>query len=204
MPAEAYRIFTTPQFPEAQTPPSTFPAFAYFGREPYSYIQRVENRYQFTDNFSWTKGKHGMKFGGDFNYLPITATFTVNYGGVYDFGALSAANSFGSAYPVLAGALPTNFPIPDSRLCSPTASAFPEISSRAWQSERFVLQQTARIVLAGFLARSSQPHAELWPALRRGISATVQASARSCSSRIQRTGTAEGHQDRLEQYPTAY
>jgi len=28
-----------------------------------------------------------MKFGGDVNYLPLTATFTVNYGGVYDFGA---------------------------------------------------------------------------------------------------------------------
>ena len=26
-----------------------------------------------------------MKFGGDFNYLPLSATFTVNYGGVYDF-----------------------------------------------------------------------------------------------------------------------
>jgi hypothetical protein len=66
------------------------PGYAYFGREPYSYIQRTEQRYQFTDNFSWTRGKHGMKFGGDFNYIPLTATFTVNYGGVYDFGALSA------------------------------------------------------------------------------------------------------------------
>ena len=31
-----------------------------------------------------------MKFGADFNYIPLTATFTVNYGGVYDFGAFSA------------------------------------------------------------------------------------------------------------------
>jgi hypothetical protein len=67
------------------------PGFAYFGREPYSYIQRTEQRYQFTDNFSWTRGRHGMKFGGDFNYIPLTATFTVNYGGVYDFGSLSAS-----------------------------------------------------------------------------------------------------------------
>ena len=57
------------------------PGFGYFGREPYSYIQRVEKRYQFTDNFSWTVGRHDTKFGGDFNYLPLTATFTVNYGG---------------------------------------------------------------------------------------------------------------------------
>ena len=38
-----------------------------------------------------------MKFGGDFNYIPITATFTVNYGGVYDFGGLSASEVIPSA-----------------------------------------------------------------------------------------------------------
>src|SRR6202007_3038938 len=32
------------------------------------------------------------KFGVDFNYLPLKAIFTVNYGGVYDFGAFSAEN----------------------------------------------------------------------------------------------------------------
>jgi Carboxypeptidase regulatory-like domain/TonB dependent receptor len=73
------------------------PGFAYFGREPYSYIQRTEQRYQFTDNFSLTRGRHGMKFGVDFNYIPITATFTVNYGGVYDFGGLSASQVIPSA-----------------------------------------------------------------------------------------------------------
>ncbi len=66
---------------------------AYFGREPYSFIQRVEQRYQFTDNFSWTVGRHNMKFGGDLNYLPLTATFTVNYGGVYDFSDISATQT---------------------------------------------------------------------------------------------------------------
>ena len=72
-------------------PAVNIPGYAYFGREPYSYIQRVEKRYQFTDNFSWTMGRHNTKFGVDFNYIPITATFTVNYGGVYDFGSVSAA-----------------------------------------------------------------------------------------------------------------
>jgi hypothetical protein len=67
------------------------PGFAYFGREPYSYIQRTEQRYQFSDNFSWTIGRHNTKFGGDFNYLPLKAVFTVNYGGVFDFGPLDAA-----------------------------------------------------------------------------------------------------------------
>jgi hypothetical protein len=69
------------------TPAVNIPGAAFFGREPYSFIQRVEQRYQFTDNFSWTMGRHNTKFGGDFNYIPTTATFTVNYGGVYDFGS---------------------------------------------------------------------------------------------------------------------
>jgi len=79
------------------------PGYAFFGREPYSYIDRVEQRYQFTDNFSWTLGRHNTKFGVDFNYIPTTATFTVNYGGVYDFGALGLFPSpFPSFSPVQA------------------------------------------------------------------------------------------------------
>ena len=54
------------------------PGFAFFGREPYSYIQRTEQRYQFTDNFSWTIGQHATKFGAHFNYIPLKAIFTVN------------------------------------------------------------------------------------------------------------------------------
>jgi hypothetical protein len=83
------------------------PGYAYFGREPYSYVQRVEQRYQFIDNFSWTVGRHSTKFGGDFNYLPLTATFTVNYGGLYDFGALGA-DSLGFSNLCSANGLPGN------------------------------------------------------------------------------------------------
>jgi outer membrane receptor protein involved in Fe transport len=67
------------------------PGIGFTGREPYSYIQRTEQRYQFADNFSWTIGRHDTKFGVDFNYIPVDATFTVNYGGVYTFGGLAAA-----------------------------------------------------------------------------------------------------------------
>ncbi len=83
--------FYNTETPLGSNPAVNIPGYAYFGREPYSYIQRVEQRYQFTDNFSWTFGRHQTKFGVDFNYLPITAIFTVNYGGVYDFGGISAA-----------------------------------------------------------------------------------------------------------------
>jgi hypothetical protein len=76
--------------------------FAFFGREPYSYIQRTEQRYQFTDNFSWTIRRHATKFGVDFNYIPVTATFTVNYGGVYDFGSITPVPGAPSLNPVQA------------------------------------------------------------------------------------------------------
>ena len=94
------------------------PGFAYFGREPYSYVQRVEQRYQFTDNFSWTVGRHNTKFGVDFNYLPVDATFTVNYGGLYDFGATNAA-TLGFTNPC---------PAPIATLC-PTFPAFTPVQS---------------------------------------------------------------------------
>jgi hypothetical protein len=86
--------------PDGSDPAMNVTGFAYFGREPYSYIQRTEQRYQFMDNFSWAIGRHNLKFGGDFSYLPLDATFTVNYGGVYDFGSVPI---FPSPFPVLNG-----------------------------------------------------------------------------------------------------
>jgi len=100
--------FYNTQIPGGADVAVNIPGFAFFGREPYSFIQRVEQRYQFTDNFSWTIGRHDTKFGGDFDYIPITATFTVNYGGEYYFGsvtpaaglpALSAVQAYGAGIP---------------------------------------------------------------------------------------------------------
>ncbi len=92
--------FYNTQIPGGADPAINIPGFAYFGREPYSYIQRTEQRYQFTDNFSWTIGSHNTKFGADFNYIPLKATFTVNYGGVYDFGSIAA---YPQPFPILNG-----------------------------------------------------------------------------------------------------
>ena len=68
------------------------PGFAFFGREPFSFVNRVEQRHQMADNFSWIKGNHSIKFGADVNYLPITADFTVNFGGIYNFGELTGSS----------------------------------------------------------------------------------------------------------------
>ncbi len=64
--------------------------FAFSGREPFSYLHRTEQRQQVNDKFSWMTGRHIFKFGGDFNYIPITADFTINFGALYNFASLSA------------------------------------------------------------------------------------------------------------------
>ena len=105
-----YEYFYNTQIPGGSDPAVNIPGYAYFGREPYSYIKRVEQRYQFKDNFAWTLGRHDTKFGGDFNYLPLSATFTVNYGGVYDIANIPASEvaDFGFINPA-PGVLP-DFP----------------------------------------------------------------------------------------------
>jgi hypothetical protein len=102
--------FYNTQIPGGSDPAINITGLAYFGREPYSYVQRVEQRYQFTDNFSWSIGRHNTKFGIDFNYIPLTATFTVNYGGVYDFGGFSSAN-LGFVSPVPGDPFPNLSPV---------------------------------------------------------------------------------------------
>ena len=84
--------FYNSAIPGGSDPAVNITGFAYFGREPYSYIQRTEGRYQFTDNLSWNIGTHNTKLGADFDYIPLKAVFTVNYGGVYDFGSFNATN----------------------------------------------------------------------------------------------------------------
>jgi Carboxypeptidase regulatory-like domain/TonB dependent receptor-like, beta-barrel len=93
--------FYNTAIPGGSVPAVNIPGFGNFGREPYSYIQRTEQRYQFSDNLSWTLGRHNTKLGADFNYIPLKAIFTVNYGGVYDFGPFSAANLGFTGFPDL-------------------------------------------------------------------------------------------------------
>src|SRR2546426_2173021 len=70
--------------------------FAFFGREPFSTVDRIERRYQWTDNVSWLKGHHTFKFGGDINWIQLrsskTQIFELNFGGLFNFGGLTASN----------------------------------------------------------------------------------------------------------------
>jgi len=88
------------------------PGYAFFGREPFSFVRRTEKRFQFVDNFAISTGKHTFKFGTDINYLPVQADFTVNFGGLFNFGAV---NPFPSPFPAFSPVqayglgLPQNF-----------------------------------------------------------------------------------------------
>jgi hypothetical protein len=97
--------------PGASNVAVNIPGVAFFGREPFSFVQRVEKRNQFTDNFTWTVGKHTFKFGGDVNYLPLVADFTVNFGGIYNFGSVALPGLPFQLDPVQAygAGLPQNF-----------------------------------------------------------------------------------------------
>src|ERR1700733_6020130 len=92
--------------PGGSDPAVNIAGAAYFGREPFSTEDRLEKRYQLTDNLTWIKGKHSLKFGVDFNFIqlqsPSSQIFTLNYGGVYDFGSVSIAAGAPSLSPVQA------------------------------------------------------------------------------------------------------
>jgi hypothetical protein len=74
------------------------PGYAYFGREPYSTVDRIERRTEFSDNDTIIHGRHTFKFGGDFNLIQLRSAkqqiFELDFGGDVNFGGLSA-DTFG-------------------------------------------------------------------------------------------------------------
>jgi hypothetical protein len=69
--------------------------YAFFGREPFSTVDRTEIRYQWIDNVSFSLGSHILKMGVDFNVIQLgtkkSQIFELNFGGLYNFGALTAS-----------------------------------------------------------------------------------------------------------------
>ncbi|HEY6269436.1 MAG TPA: carboxypeptidase regulatory-like domain-containing protein, partial [Candidatus Acidoferrum sp.] len=91
------------------------PGFGYFGREPYSTVDRIERRFQFTDNVSLVRGKHTFKMGGDVNIIQLRSKkqqiFELDFGGVANFGGLSL---FGLSVPSTTGLQSYGLGIPTS------------------------------------------------------------------------------------------
>ena len=74
---------------------------AFMGSNPFSPVDRTEKRFQFTDNVNFAVGNHNLKFGGDFNFIDITARFDLNFPGLFNFGSVagSTLNNFIGALP---------------------------------------------------------------------------------------------------------
>ena len=76
------------------------PGFAYFGKTPFSVVDRVEDQSQLQDNFTYTRGAHTLKTGIDLRYIPINILQGQLYGGGdYSFGSLNSTD----ISPALAG-----------------------------------------------------------------------------------------------------
>jgi Carboxypeptidase regulatory-like domain len=71
------------------------PGYAYFGREPYSTVDRIERRWQFSDNGTITHGRHTFKVGVDFNLIQLRSgkpqIFELDFGGVANFGGIATS-----------------------------------------------------------------------------------------------------------------
>src|SRR5271170_2607579 len=69
------------------------PGFAYFGKTPFSVVNRIEDQNQLQDNFTYTHGPHTTKVGIDLRYIPINILQGQLYGGGdYTFAALDATD----------------------------------------------------------------------------------------------------------------
>jgi hypothetical protein len=79
------------------------PGAAYFGREPYSPVDRIERRWEFTDNVSLIRGKHTFKMGGDYNLIQLRSSkqqiFQLDFGGLANFGGQPISVASGKIFP---------------------------------------------------------------------------------------------------------
>jgi outer membrane receptor protein involved in Fe transport len=69
------------------------PGFAYFGKTPFSVVNRIEDQSQLQDNLTYTRGAHTLKTGIDLRYIPINILQGQLYGGGdYSFGSLNSTD----------------------------------------------------------------------------------------------------------------
>lgn len=69
------------------------PGFSYFGKTPFSVVDRIEDQSQVQDNFTYTHDRHTLKTGIDLRYIAINLKQGQLYGGGdYTFAALNATD----------------------------------------------------------------------------------------------------------------
>jgi hypothetical protein len=57
----------------------------FIGSNPFSPVNRVEERFQLRNNTTWATGNHIVKFGADFNWIGGEATFELNFPALFNF-----------------------------------------------------------------------------------------------------------------------
>jgi hypothetical protein len=133
------------------------PGYAYFGREPYSTVDRIERRFEFTDNVTLVRGKHTFKIGGDFNLIQLRSKkaqiFELDFGGDVNFGGFSAS-TFGFPNSVAGISLPGTTGLQSYGLGIPTSyiqgignsnSPFDNIPIAFFAQDNWVLNQRLTI-----------------------------------------------------------
>ena len=102
------------QFPGGDLIAVNIPGIGYFGREPYSPVDRIERRFEFTDNVSLVRGKHAFKIGGDYNLIQLRSKkqqiFQLDFGGDVNFGGIS----IGAGVPNVTGLQAYGLGLPQS------------------------------------------------------------------------------------------
>ncbi len=64
----------------------------FLGSNPFSPVNRTENRHQIRDNITWATGRHIVKFGADFNFINIKARFDLNFPALFNFSQQSCSS----------------------------------------------------------------------------------------------------------------
>jgi outer membrane receptor protein involved in Fe transport len=86
-------LFSNTNAPGGSGVAVNIPGFAYFGKTPFSVVDRIEDQSQIQDNFTYTRGTHTAKVGIDLRYIPINLKQGQLYGGGdYTFAALNATD----------------------------------------------------------------------------------------------------------------
>jgi outer membrane receptor protein involved in Fe transport len=86
-------LFANSNSPGGASTAVNIPGFAYFGKTPFSVVNRIEDQNQLQDEFTYTYRAHTFKTGIDLRYIPINLLQGQLYGGGdYSFGALNSTD----------------------------------------------------------------------------------------------------------------
>ncbi len=86
-------LFANSSSPGGANTAVNIPGFAYFGKTPFSVVNRIQDQNQLQDNFTYTHGPHTFKTGIDLRYIPINILQGQLYGGGdYSFGSLNSTD----------------------------------------------------------------------------------------------------------------